>query len=69
MKGCFFQAAAVQSLPLLLLQVAAAVVKEEIHVFRQSPLNDASAVVKEIGKLLRVKDLEFFLFCQLVGGC
>lgn len=68
MKGCLFRAVAVQLLPLLLLQVAAAVVKEEIHVFWQSPLDDASAVVKEVGKLLRVKDLEFFLLCQLVGG-
>lgn len=59
----------VQLLPLLLLQVTATVVKEEVHMLWQSPLNDASAVLEEIHKLLRVQDLQFFLLCQLVRGC
>lgn len=44
----------VQLLPLLLLQVATAVVKKEVHVLRESPLDDASAVVEEVYKLLRM---------------
>lgn len=55
-------------LPLLLLQVAPAVVEEEVHVLRQGPLNNASGVVEEVHKLFRVQDLEFFLLGQLVGG-
>lgn len=39
-------------IPFLLLQVTAAVVKEEVHVLGQSALNDAGAVVKEVDKLL-----------------
>lgn len=53
-------------LPFLLLQVAAAVVKEEVHVLGQSALDDAGAVVKEVDKLLRVQNLEFLLLCQLM---
>lgn len=56
-------------LPFLLLQVAAAVVEEEVHVLGQSALDDAGAVVKEVDKLLRVQNLEFLLLCQLVRRC
>lgn len=65
-KRVFFLPKHFLLLPFLLLQVAAAVVKEEVHVLGQSALDDAGAVVKEVDKLLRVQNLEFLLLGQLV---
>lgn len=53
-------------LPFLLLQVAAAVVKEEVDMLTESALDDAGAMIEEVDKLLRVQNLEFLLLGQLV---
>lgn len=55
-----------RSLPFLLLQVAAAVVEEQVHVLGQGALDDARAVVEEVDELVRVQDLELLLLRQLV---